>query len=349
MVMSLPGGAVTPVAGLTWVGVHPDSRRRGVLKAMMSHHLAQTREEGTALSVLHASEPAIYGRFGYGMAALQLQVDLGRGTSFTAPYLEDEAARVATRMVTVNDPGVSDRMRSCALAAAPAAAGTIVGTDDFMSLFGVEPPEERRDKERRRILFATVDGADVGCVDFRREHKWDNNRPGGTLTAGTLFGTPAARLALLRRLVDFDLMGTVRLQNVGAGDPLFAWLDGPRATGDVRTWDSTWVRLVDLEAAWPLRSYDGDCDVVVEVEDRSAPWNAGRWRLAASAGKGRATRTDDEADVELDVSVLGAAYLGRPVAGLLRAGRVRELRAGAFLELARAMRTDVEPEPSIGF
>ena len=349
MVMSLPGGAVPAVAGLTWVGVHPDSRRRGVLTAMMGDHLVRTREEGLALSVLHASEPGIYGRFGYGMAALQLQVDLGRGTTFTAPYLEDEAARVGTRMVTVNEPGVTDRIRDCALAAAPAAPGTIMGTPEFAGLFGIEPPEERRDKERRRFLFAQVDGEDVGCVGLRREHKWENGRPGGTLTAGLLVGTPAARLALLRRLVDFDLMGTVRMENVGAGDPLLHWLDGPRGTSDVKTWDSTWVRLVDVGAAWPLRAYDAECDVVVEVEDRFAPWNAGRWRLTASGGTGEAVRTDADAEVVLDVAVLGAGYLGRSVAGLLRAGRVQEHRPGAFVELARAMRTDLEPESSIGF
>jgi GNAT superfamily N-acetyltransferase len=349
MVMSLPGGSVPPVAGLTWVGVHPDCRRRGVLTAMLTDHLARTREEGLALSVLHASEPAIYGRFGYGIASLQLQVELGRGTTFTAPYLEDEAARVTTRLVTANQPGVTARVRACALAAAPSAAGTIMGTQEFADLFGHEPPEERRDKERKRFIFAQLDGEDLGCVGLRREHKWDNARPGGTLTAGLMFGTPAARLALLRRLVDFDLVGTVRLENTGAGDPLLAWLDGPRGTGDVKTWDSTWVRLVDIGAAWPLRSYDADCDVVVEVEDRHAPWNAGRWRLTASDGAGTAERSDAAAEVLLDVSVLGAAFLGRSVAGLLRAGRVREHRAGAFLELARAMRTDLEPESSMGF
>ena len=349
MVMSLPGGSVPDVAGLTWVGVHPDCRRRGVLSAMMADHLARTRDEGRSLSVLHASEPAIYGRFGYGMAAVQLQVDLGRGTTFTAPHLEDEASRVRTRLVDAADPGVTDRIRACALAAAPAASGTIVGDSAFTSLLAHEPPEERRDKERRRFLFAEVDGQDVGCVGLRREHKWDNARPGGTLHAGLLLGSPAARLALLRRLVDFDLMSTVKLENVSADDPLLHWLDGPRATSDLRTWDSTWVRLVDVGAAWPLRSYDAPCDVVVEVEDRFAPWNAGRWRLLATDGTGEATRTDADADVVLDVSVLGAAYLGRPVAGLLRAGRVAEKRAGAFIELARAMRTDVEPESSIGF
>ena len=349
MVMSLPGGRVPSVAGLTWVGVHPDCRRRGVLSAMIRDHLARSRDEGTVLSILHASEPAIYGRFGYGMAAVQLQVDLGRGTTFTAPHLEAEAARVVTRMVSADEPGATDRLRECALAVAPDWPGTVMGSTDYMSLIGEEPPEERRDKERRRLLFAQLDGRDVGCVGLRREHKWDNGRPGGTLTAGTLFGPPAVRLALLRRLVDFDLMSTVKLENVGAADPLLHWLDGPRATGDIRTWDSTWVRLVELEAAWPLRSYDAPCDVVVEVEDRHAAWNAGRWRLRASDSTGEAARTEEAPDVVVDVGVLGAAYLGRSVAGLLRAGRVQENRPGAFTELARAMRTDLEPESSIGF
>ena len=146
-------------------------------------------------------------------------------------------------------------------------------------------------------------------------------------------------------MVDLDLMGTTRLENVGIDDPILGWIGGPRATGDIKTWDSTWVRLVDLEAAWPLRAYESDCDVVVEVEDRFAPWNAGRWRVTSMS----AQRTDAEADVTLDVAVLGAGYLGHPIGGLLRAGLVREHRAGAYAELARALRTTVAPEPSIGF
>ena len=37
--LSLPGGCVVPIAGLTWVGVHPDVRRRGVLAAMMTEDM----------------------------------------------------------------------------------------------------------------------------------------------------------------------------------------------------------------------------------------------------------------------------------------------------------------------
>ena len=349
MEMSLPGGSVVPVAGLTWVGVHPDARRRGVLAAMMTDHLARTHRAGTAVSVLHASEAAIYGRFGYGSAVLTHQVVLGRGTTFSAPHLEDEVAGITTQLLDMAAPGVPERMRACQLAAAPDSPGTIVGSPDFFRLMALETPEQLRDKEQRRILVARRDGQDVGFTGLRREHKWENARPSGTVVVGTFCGGPAARLALARRVVDLDLMGTTKLENVGADDPLLGWIGGPRGAGDLKTWDSTWVRLVDVEAAWSLRSYESDCDGVVEVQDRHAPWNAGHWRLAAASGTGAASRTDDPADVTLDVAVLGAGYLGQGIGGLLRAGLVQEHRPGAYADLARAMRTSVAPEPSIGF
>jgi hypothetical protein len=277
------------------------------------------------------------------------QVDLGRGTTFTAPHLEDEVAGITTQLATMAAPGVHERMRACQLAVAADFPGTIIGTADFFALLARETPEELRDKEPRRILFARRDGEDVGFVGLRRSHKWDNAGPSGTVTVGSFCGGPAARLALARRVVDLDLMSSTKLENVGADDPLLAWVGGPRGTGDLKTWDSTWIRLVDLEAAWAQRHYEEDCDVVVEVEDSHAPWNAGRWRLTASSGSGSASRTDAAADVTLDVAVLGAGYLGRPVAGLLRAGLVAEHRPGAYAGLARALRTALAPEPSIGF
>ncbi|MCY7401314.1 MAG: GNAT family N-acetyltransferase [Nocardioides sp.] len=349
MDLSLPGGAVVPIAGLTWVGVHPDVRRRGVLAAMMTDHLTRCHDAGLAISALHASEAGIYGRFGYGMAALQLQVSIGRGTTFTAPHLADEAAEITTELATMSHAGVTERMRECQSASAGAFPGTIVGSPEFFSLMALEPPEFLRDKELRRVLFARQEGRDVGYVGLRREHKWDRARPSGTVTVGAFCGTPAARLALARRVVDIDLMGTTKLESVGIDDPLLGWLGGPRDTNDLQTWDSTWVRLVDLEAAWALRSFEGGCDVVVEVSDRYTPWNAGRWRLTASGGSASARRVDDDADITLGIAVLGAGFLGHSIGGQLRAGLVREHRTGAYAELARAMRTLVGPEPSIGF
>jgi predicted acetyltransferase len=65
---------------------------------------------------------------------------------------------------------------------------------------------------------------------------------------------------------------------------------------------------------------------VLEVTDAFLPENAGRWRI----GGGAAERTEDRADLALDVGELGAVYLGGFTFGeLVRAGVATELREGA--------------------
>lgn len=347
MTLGVPGGDTgvrqVPCAGLTWVGVHPDHRRQGVLTAMMRHHFEKVREDGVHVSALHASEPAIYGRYGYGSSSLELEVTLGRGTTLTAPHLDAGAAAVTSRMGTVSDPGVPERMRAAHLAAAE--VGTVVGELDYYRRVCQLLPEQHRDKEHWRVIFAQRDGGDVGFAMFRRTHKWDNARPGGELSVWALVGDPGARLALLRRLVDFDLMGSVKLRAIGLDDPLLLWAGGPRSTSDVATYDSLWVRLVDLPAALQQRRWSAPCDVVVEVTDPHAPWNAGTWSIQVDEqGRAEVGRTTAAAHLHVPVSVLGAGYLGGGnLVAMQRAGLVAEERPGAVASLWRALRTDVLP------
>jgi ribosomal protein S18 acetylase RimI-like enzyme len=63
--MRVPGGTV-PTSGLTWVGVHPAHRRRGLLSSMIDDHFSRSRERGEVVSTLFAAETTIYQRFGYG-------------------------------------------------------------------------------------------------------------------------------------------------------------------------------------------------------------------------------------------------------------------------------------------
>jgi GNAT superfamily N-acetyltransferase len=344
------GARLVPCAGVTWVGVHPDHRRKGVLTAMLRHHFERVHEEpGTSVSALHASEPAIYGRYGYGLASLELSVNLSRGTALTAPHLEDAAAAVATQLATISDADVPKRMRECHLGCAD--LGSVVGEPDYYARVCTELPEELRDKEPSRVLFARRDGVDAGFAMFRRTHKWERGRPAGDLTVWALIGDPAARLALLRRLVDFDLMATVKVNTVGVEDPLLLWAGGPRAVADVATYDSLWVRLVDLPEALQARTWNAPCDVVVEVADNAAPWNAGRWRIwTDETGTATVQRTPAEADLSLRVEVLGAAYLGGSnLVAQQRAGLVAERRKGSVAELWRAMRSEVAPTAAVGF
>ena len=257
---------LVPCAGLTWVGVHPDHRRRGVLTAMMRHHLEQVRDTpGTHVSALHASEPAIYGRYGYGLASLEQPITLSRGATLTAPGLDEAAGTVTTRMATITDADIPQRMHACHLRGVE--TGAIVGAPEYYERICQSFPEWLRDKEPWRILFAQRDGEDVGFAMFRRERSGSRPGPAARSRSSSSSASPATRLALLRRLVDFDLVGTIQLRTVGAEDPVLAWAGGPRATAGVETYDSLWIRLVDLPEALAARTWSAPCDVVVEVTD----------------------------------------------------------------------------------
>src|SRR6185436_17651450 len=79
MLLRIPGGELA-TGGVTWVGVMPSHRRRGILTQLMRRELDDIHERGEPLAILWASEAAIYGRFGYGIAAptVQLYADQSR-------------------------------------------------------------------------------------------------------------------------------------------------------------------------------------------------------------------------------------------------------------------------------
>ena len=110
------------------------------------------------------------------------------------------------------------------------------------------------------------------------------------------------------------------------------------------------MRLLDLPAALAGRRYAAPVDVVLDVRDARLPANAGRWRLTTASApvdgswQAQVVRTDDAADLELDVRELGAAYLGgRSLAAQVRAGLVTERRAGAVQGAASAFGWPVAP------
>src|SRR5690349_6223588 len=78
-------GAVVPAAHVTMVAVRPTHRRRGVLTRMMRHQLADIAARGEAVALLWASEGRIYQRFGYGLAAQRLHLDISREVQLTDP------------------------------------------------------------------------------------------------------------------------------------------------------------------------------------------------------------------------------------------------------------------------
>ena len=340
-----------PMAGLSWVSVHPDHRRRGVLTQMVTHHFAALHEQGAALSGLHAAETKIYGRFGYGISSVELELELERATDFTAPSLDGAAGRVTTRLVTADSDSAARAVHDLHLRCARDTLGAVSRPERMARPFLVDLPLTRQGREPLQVLLANLDGQAAGYAIFSREGKWENWRAKGKVKVQELAAVdPAVLLALARRLVDFDLTASIRINGAAADDPLVWWAGGPRSM-DVRTYDSLWLRLVEVGAALSARGYSSACDLVLDVIDPVCPWNQHPWRLRVGVdGVATCLPSKDDADLRLPVQALGAAYLGsRTIAAQAHQGLIKELTPGSANLLSRAMSRDREPVGAIEF
>lgn len=315
-------GAQLPVAGLTWVGVHPEQRRRGILRAMIATHFEHCRAWAEPVSMLFAAEPAIYGRFGYGLAARQVRLTLPRRAALRpVPGTEEVRVRIDNRTAERHTALISD------LHAGSRRPGWVTReTPELVAAWMDDSPLFRDGHETARIAIAERAGRPVGYALFRRKGEWNDGVATGTVRVTEVVAPDAAVAhALWKRLLDLDLTTEVTTGPLPVDDPLLSLLVDLRATRP-RLQDNVWARLIDLPAALAGRRYAADLDVVLEVADADLAANAGRWRLTAPAfGPAEVRRTTAEPDLGLDVRELGAAYLGGvslhelAAAGLVRA------------------------------
>jgi predicted acetyltransferase len=92
--LTVPGG-VLPTAAITSVAVAPTHRRRGVMTVLMRRQLDEVRGRGEPLAALYASETAIYGRFGFGLASFKTLLEIERPyTQFSSRGNEPRSIRV---------------------------------------------------------------------------------------------------------------------------------------------------------------------------------------------------------------------------------------------------------------
>ncbi|MER7774526.1 GNAT family N-acetyltransferase [Streptomyces sp. NPDC096191] len=344
--LTVPGGAAVAAAGVTMVSVAATHRRRGVLTSMMRRQLDDVRSWGEPLAVLTASEPAIYGRFGYGAATFQVnaEIDTDRVRLSVPPGTDD------VRLAYAASADVLDACEAVFARLVPGRPGMLARLPGWDRLGLLDPEKGREGASPLQCVVARRDGEVTGYARFRVRPDWEPAGPKGTVVLDELAGLDAAtEAALWRFLFDVDLTSTLTARGRPVDE---AWQyqvsDIRRCRPTLR--DALYVRLVDVGAALAARTYQAPVDVVFEVEDAFCPWNEGRWRLSGDRKGASCERTSDAADLALSVRELGAAYLGGVgLASLAAAGRVRELRSGALTEASVGFGSPVAPWLPYGF
>jgi predicted acetyltransferase len=340
--MTVPGGVAVETSGLTLVAVLPTHRRRGILRAMMRHHLDQAHARGQVLAALYASEGSIYGRFGYGMAALRGEMEIRKERAVFSRPSSDLAAGARVRLVSEEEaastfPLVHERLRL-------ARPGMLTRSDAWWRVRRTSDPEWlRAGRPPLQRVLLEIGGRPAGYALYRfGAAVFSTEKPIPIEVVECLADSLAATRALWTYLFSIDIVESFHASLVPPDHPLLFLIAEPGRL-NLRLVDGLWVRLVDVGAALSQRGYPAAASrepLVIEVVDAFCPWNAGRYRLV----DGAAARTDEPAEVVVDVDALGAAYLGSfSFSQLALGGRVTELRGGALERADGLFRAGLQP------
>ncbi|WP_033287502.1 GNAT family N-acetyltransferase [Amycolatopsis jejuensis] len=312
--LTVPGGGRVPMAAVDGVGVRADWTRRGVLTAMMDTQLHDFVNRGYVAAGLHASEAVIYGRFGYGAATSSATFRV----SHPARLREGVTAPGHVRLLTTDEaiatiPALYQRIGT-------SRAGRLARPDRWWPI--AFHWHLGKDGGNHRVAVHTGPDGDDGYVEFRttRQMHRDDPERGALLDVRDLQAAgPEAVAGLWRFLLSVDLVEAVHVRGRPVDEPVSLLLADPRRARTTDIEDELWLRLVDVPGALAARTYGPAEPVVMEVHDRMLPDNRGRYRV----GPDGVTRTDEAADLELDVDTLAMLYLGEWQAGpLALAGRI---------------------------
>lgn len=346
--MTVPGASAR-VLGVTNVGVSALARRRGVATELMRAQLHAAHLDGYVAAALWATEPRIYGRFGYGNAADMARVTVRRPRA----WLREVPGVGEVQLHRVTPADAPALVRQVQNADATSRPGLFAWNDLWTAHQLDDAPHRRDGASPLQVVRAERAGRTTGYAIWNNKGDWGTGFPNGTVRVRDVRAFDAAtHAALWRMLLDYDLMGQTQA-SLPVDDVLLSLLDERRSAG-VTISDALHVRLVDVADALSARRYRGQVDVVIEVHDEFLPWNAGLWHLTGNRTGAQCVptgvATGEAAGFAIDVRDLGAVYLGGgTLLSLQRAGLVTELVPGAVAAASRAFGWDIAPYSDMTF
>lgn len=339
--LTVPGGAFVPTAGVTWVGVMPSHRRRGILRQLMTRQLDDIAERGEPLAALTASEAAIYGRFGYGYATRKARLVLSSRAVHLRDGIGDDGLVRFADAVTARKtlPGIYDRARA-------AQPGTVSRDDRYWDYL-LRDLESSRGGATALQFLVHPDGFAI----YRRRGGWVNGFPHGEAIVVELVATTfEAHAALWRFLLSLDLVEQVSFGRFSLDDPLMWLVDDPRQVRLEAVWDDEWVRVLHVPTALEARRYLTEDRLVLELVDGFRPVTGGRFELDGSPDGATCRRTTAEPDLVIGIAELGSMYLGGvPATALVQARRIEERTAGAARRANAMFASDPPPHNQTPF
>ncbi len=300
-------GRAMAMGGVSGVATHPEYRRQGLMRRLLTRATAEMRDQGQSVAALWASQAAIYQRFGYAIGSYNRTYRLdsadigfhdGDGGSGRVEWLSADEGFDAIKAVYIDF--VSQRSGYLHRSRALWENVVLQASDDDGPLHVALSKDE--DGRPNGYLVYTLR---ANRVDHRaraqelviRDFAWLN------LDAyRSLWGYVARH----------DLVGRVLWENAPVDDPAEEIFTEPRLLHRQDS-EGMWFRLVDVRAALSERGYSTGGHAAIEiVEDDVTPWNAGTYSVETNGITTEVERVaaSTSAAATMSVKTLGSLYIG---------------------------------------
>ena len=316
MDMYIPGG-LSKIAAVASVSVQATHRRKGINRSIMKYQLEDIHSRQEPLAVLQASESIIYGRYGYGMASSENNLEIEKTRSAYAIdhvpegqsyFIEESEAREIFPQIYAK--AIENRV------------GMVRRNENWWEFRFREPglkggdPKSwfvkyQKNGENDGYLRYTINDVELNVIEL-------------------IASSHEAYSSLWRLCLDMDLVDIIKAEHRPADEELKWMLADPRRLVE-HSCDRYWVRLVDVKKALSQRLYSVDGSLTLEVRDSFLPWNQEVVELRSESGESSCATSNRNPDIVLSAGDLGAVYLGGiNFSTLLAAGRIEEITKGSI-------------------
>jgi predicted acetyltransferase len=316
MDMYIPGG-LSKIAAVASVSVQATHRRKGINRSIMKYQLEDIHSRQEPLAVLQASESIIYGRYGYGMASFENNLEIEKTRSAYAIdhvpegqsyFIEESEAREIFPQIYAK--AIENRV------------GMVRRNENWWEFRFREPglkggdPKSwfvkyQKNGENDGYLRYTINDVELNVIEL-------------------IASSHEAYSSLWRLCLDMDLVDIIKAEHRPADEELKWMLADPRRLVE-HSYDRYWVRLVDVKKALSQRLYSVDGSLTLEVRDSFLPWNQEVVELRSESGESSCATSNRNPDIVLSAGDLGAVYLGGiNFSTLLAAGRIEEITKGSI-------------------
>ena len=316
--LGVPGGRTVESWAISGVTVASTHAGKGMARAMLEGELRTARDLGIPMASLTVSESSLYGRYGFGAAAMAADYEFNtRRVTWKGPIPDGRVEFISLEKARDTIAELHERL-----------VPNLIGEVDLWplrigQLTGTALDEDGRAKKLRAIHYLDADGATRGVAVYKLSGGDTDFMDHAVRIEYLLTETDDAYAALWRYLLHIPLVHKVTAETRSIDEPV-RWMITDWRAATVKTWEHQYLRLIDVTTCLEGRGYLTDGEIVLDVSD-DLGFAAGRWKLTVADGVGRVAEALDDANtpaLTLGIAELSAIYLGGVrAATLVAAGR----------------------------